>query len=81
MRTIAMVELESDFPSTFSREILKCLPENVAKLIIQPHTHQFENNSISLGKHSMVIYVADKVEEVSKSLSKTSKILTLLIFL
>lgn len=34
MRTVAIVELENKFPQSFIREILKCLPENVAKIII-----------------------------------------------
>jgi hypothetical protein len=56
MRTIVLVEFQSEFPPTFSRKILKCLPENVAKLVIQP------DNSIFLPKSTLLIYIGDKFE-------------------
>lgn len=62
MQTIAMIELENNFPSNFSREILKCLPDEVAKVVMMPHTHVFRNNTIKLTKESMIIYVADRIE-------------------
>lgn len=65
-RTIALIELENKFPHSFSSDILKCLPDDVTKLIIQPHSHIFMNNTISVSKSSIVIYVADKVEKVFK---------------
>jgi hypothetical protein len=65
MRTIAMIELENNFPPTFSREILKCLPDGVAKILMKPHTNYFENNTVTLPKESMVIFVADKIHKVS----------------
>lgn len=65
MQTIAFVELENNFPSSFSAEILKCLPTNVAKLILQPRSRDVEGNeSMILPKQSMVIYVADSVSWV-----------------
>ncbi len=66
MRTIALVELQSDFPETFSREILKCLPPEVAKVILKPYKLLLENvtKSLVLTKETMVIYVADKIERV-----------------
>lgn len=62
LRTVAMVELESDFEQGFSAGILKCLPVYVTKVVIQPHTHIYENNSVQLSKNSMVIYLADRFE-------------------
>lgn len=34
MRTVVMIEIQNDFPHSFSRELLKCLPEYLTKLII-----------------------------------------------
>jgi hypothetical protein len=65
MRTIAIIELENNFPPTFSREILKCLPDDVAKILMQPINNIHKNNTIFLPKESMVIFVADKIEKVS----------------
>ena len=66
MRTIALMELQNGFPKTFSAEILKCLPKEVKKLILQPHELFDRNYSLQniLPKESMVIYVADKIEKV-----------------
>lgn len=66
MRTIALTELENNFPSNFSRQILKCLPNQVAKVIINPHSHFDYNSTLMLSKESMIIYVADKIEKVKK---------------
>lgn len=63
MRTIAFVEHENNFPQSFSREVLKCLPTDVSKIIFNPHTHQYLNNSIILPKQSMIIFVTDNLGE------------------
>lgn len=60
MRTIAVIELEHNFPSSFSREVLQCLPADVAKVMLDPHL----NYSLILPKETLVIYIADKVEWV-----------------
>ncbi len=65
MRTIALVEFENDFPSTFSAEILKCLPRDVSKIIFFPYIQKEGFNPIRIPKESMLIYVADKIEEVN----------------
>lgn len=65
IQTIAMVELKNNFPLKFSREILKCLPDNVAKVILKPHNNFNGNSTISLPKSSIVIFIADDVKEVS----------------
>jgi hypothetical protein len=62
MRTIFVIEQENKFPKDFSREILKCLPKDVAVLLSQ--TDLYKKHSIILPKESMVIYVVDKVEKV-----------------
>jgi hypothetical protein len=69
MRTIALIELESDFPPNFSREILKCLPVEVTKIILMPHTPSYRNNSVVLGKSSMAIYLSDKFNSVRNKIS------------
>ncbi len=68
MRTILLVELRSDFPKTFSAEILKCLPPEVAKLILKPQTIVAEDRTKKhfLPKESLVIYVMDEVEKVRR---------------
>lgn len=62
MRTVAMVELENNFPHEFSNEVLKCLPIDVTKMILNPHAD--EETQLILPRQTMVIYVADKVEWV-----------------
>lgn len=69
MRTIAMVELKNDFPSNFSREISKCLPNFVAKMIMNPHDNFNESCTFMFPKESMIIYIADAIEKVGKLLS------------
>ena len=73
MKTIALVEFENDFPSTFSAEILKCLPRDVLKIIFAPYTYytrkEIKHFSLILPKESLLIYVADKVQEVILFLS------------
>lgn len=61
MQTVGFVELENDFPSDFSRKMLKCMPHNVSKLILNPHDHFYRNTTMKLTKQTMVIYVANKV--------------------
>lgn len=65
MQTIVLIELENNFPLNFNREILKCLPQNVAKIVLKPHIDFYRNKTFSLSKSSMVIYVADKIRKVS----------------
>lgn len=65
MQTIAMVELENEFPPGFSRGILKCLPPDVAKVILNPHVFERYNITMQLTKSSMIIYVADKMDKVN----------------
>lgn len=62
MRTIGVVELKNKFPPQFSREVLKCLPQDVSKVILNPHTHYNKNKTLILPKESMIIYVADIVQ-------------------
>lgn len=38
IRTISLIELKNEFSPTFTREVLKCLPEEVAKLNMRPIT-------------------------------------------
>ena len=38
LRTIALVIMKNNFPSTFSAEVLKCLPF-ATKVILMPHTN------------------------------------------
>jgi hypothetical protein len=64
VQTIAMIELENNFPPQFRGEILKCLPDGVAKVNIVPHTYLNPRSKFKLSKHSMVIYIADKIEKV-----------------
>lgn len=59
MQTIAIIELENYFPSIFSWRIIQCLPDEVAKLIINPHYHIDFNNTIVLPRESMIIYLGD----------------------
>lgn len=66
MNTIALIELENNFPHKFSSEVLKCLPNYVTKVIMNPHTHASGNSTILLSKSALIIYIADKVEEVRK---------------
>lgn len=68
MRTIALVELENNFPSNFSQSILKCLPNFISKVVLNPHNHFDFNSTFTLPKESMVIYIADKIEKVGKLL-------------
>lgn len=79
MQNVALIELENNFPLNFSREVLKCLPKEVAKLIIMPHcpsitsalhTFAYFNFTILLPKQTMIIYIADKVDWVRKKISK-----------
>ena len=63
MRTIALIELKNYFPSGFSEEIIKCLPENVGK-IVSSDSDVFHHSSFSLPKESMVFYVVDEIEKV-----------------
>ena len=65
IRTISIIELESNFPQTFSLEVLKCLSVNLAKVLIHPHSNFHKNLTIMLPQTTMVIYVADKVRKVS----------------
>ena len=46
MQTIAMVELENNFPREFSREIQKCLPKEVAVININPHWQRLDLDSV-----------------------------------
>jgi hypothetical protein len=69
MRTIALIELENNFPQEFSSEILKCLPENVSK-VISTHPGNFLMN---LTKLSLIIYVVDKIDEVSVNIQNYRK--------
>lgn len=64
MQTIVLVELENNFPSYFSRRILKCLPADVAKLSVDDDFNDVD--AINLTKESMVIYIADIVQWVKK---------------
>ncbi len=59
LRTIALVIMNNNFPSTFSAQILKCLP-NVTKVILMPHTNYWGIAKISLPKQSMIICLADE---------------------
>jgi hypothetical protein len=68
MRTIALIELENNFKPNFSREILKCLPGDVAKVVIMPHSHAYGNSTVLLEKSALIIYVADKIQKVCKIL-------------
>ncbi len=68
MRTIALVEVTHDFPPEFTSEILKCLPDQVSKIILKPHSHVSWNTSIILSKESMIIYVVDDFNHVSSML-------------
>ena len=64
MRTILLVELQNDFPKTFSAEILKCLPSVVTKVYLNYPTDiygKFSRNLI-LPKESLVIYVTDEAK-------------------
>lgn len=74
MQTIALIELQNNF-TLLSREIFKCLPADVAKLSIMPHTpyvtkelrtFAYHNLTLMLPKQSLIIYVTDKVEPVRK---------------
>lgn len=73
MRTIAMIELRNSFPKSFSREVLKCLPGDVAKMILHPHTHFHGNQTTQMTKSIMLIYVADNVVKVRNFQSKNSE--------
>lgn len=44
LSTVAMIELKNKFPIDFSRDILKCLPDYVTKVIMQPDL--FRNSSL-----------------------------------
>jgi hypothetical protein len=59
MRTIAMIELENNFPPNFCREILKCLPDDVTKIVMNFQVDDFENKIIFMPKESIIIYVVD----------------------
>lgn len=65
MRSIALIELENNFPSSFSSDILKCMPENLAKVLIQPNIGFHKNITFMLPQSTIVIYIADKVKKVS----------------
>lgn len=65
MTTIAVIELENNFTLNFISEILRCLPNNVSKII----STQQNNLSVSLTKSSLIIYVADVIEKVKISLN------------
>lgn len=61
MRTVALFELESNFPSTFCRDILQCLPVDVAKVVLNPHD-PYVNTTFNLPKESMILFIADKID-------------------
>lgn len=68
MRTIAIFEFENNFPSNFDREILKCLPENVAKINFNLHKSVENENLMKHAKSSLIILVVNKTFEVSKKI-------------
>lgn len=65
MRMVAIVELENNFSREFCREVLKCLPKEVAVIIINPHEDLHGNSTLMLPKQTMVIFIADILERVS----------------
>lgn len=60
LQTIKLIELENDFPSNFSDEILKCLPDDVTKLVIRTN----QNGTFNTTKNMMVVYIASCVRKV-----------------
>ena len=72
MKTIALIELENGFPKTFSRKILKCLPHEVSKVVMMAHSNIFDDKRI-MTKGSMVIFVADNLNDVSLKYLKNKR--------
>lgn len=76
VRTMALIELENNFPQSFSREILKCLSDGITKLNMKPITTEliFFDDGFILQKKSqqaqslkpkIVLYIADNIDEVN----------------
>ena len=74
MWSIVLVELKNDFSKTFSAEILKCLPKDVIKKILDPRKFKvklilsilFDGFLMKIPKESLVILVLDEVKKVRK---------------
>lgn len=66
MQGIALIELENNFSRNFGTQILKCLPGEVFKVTMQPHESSSNAfHPIRMAKSSLIIYIADKVENVN----------------
>lgn len=65
-RTIALIELENNFPVDFGQKILECFPSDVAKLLLKPKKpiecdveSCFQHTWLTLPKETMIIYAVD----------------------
>lgn len=64
IRTVWMIECENNLRPDFFHDVIKRMPESVAKLSLKPFSNSNDRRLLVLGK-SMVILIADNVKEVT----------------
>lgn len=57
LRSLAFIENEHNFSSSFSRELLKCLPTDVSKVILFPYSSEWNKNFLISMKPQMLLYI------------------------
>lgn len=68
MQTIAFFEGKNNVPKSFCPEILKCLPDEVTKVVLEPFIHIIiPQGATKLPKSTLVILVADEIKRVNIS--------------
>lgn len=63
IRTIALMDIESNFSSSLDQSVLKCLSDNISKVILTPNDDQEINGTLSLPLTSIILYITDELQE------------------
>ena len=64
---IAVITSENDFPLIFHDQLLKCLPQNIPKVV---STFKDNIGEVFLTSSAFVIFIADKIDKVGLLINK-----------
>ena len=66
LRDIAIITADNDFPQEFHQKLIKSLPSEIPKIIINFKLFYINQHFLSLEKSTFIIFISDYVENVSR---------------
>lgn len=70
LRDIAVIIADNNFSQDFHQKLIKSLPREIPKVIINFDLFYVTQNILSLEKSTFIIFISDHVENVSRFLTK-----------